>query len=249
MAGIGRVVEIVPLVPEAKLKVEPAARRFAADELEGVEVLLPLGLGHAIHADRVVRQVDEERIGEVEVDVAQDVVVVGIVVADAEVDRDAVEAIGRQHVEVPDPPRLVVEPRLVLDLAAESAGHRTNARRGLLDQRQRAEEFPRPIEETVGELGDRIAKRTTVKSPRDDVIAGAKERKGLGQARQRNAGSLRILISIVPGGDANDPRGATLANELDVPLSERAFEQPKRPLDGFVARVGVGAVVETDAFR
>ena len=106
---------------------------------------------------------------------------VRIVVADAEVEREAVEAVGREHVEVLDPARLVVEPGLVLDLAAEGAGHRADARRGLLDQRQRAEELARPVEQTVGELGDRVAKRTTVKSPRDDVIAGAKERKGLGQ--------------------------------------------------------------------
>ena len=141
VAGVRRVVEVVALVPEAELEIEPAARGLAADELEGVEVLLALNLGHAVDPDAVVRQVDEEGIGEVEVDVAQDVVVVRVVVADAEVDREAVEAVGREHVEVLDPARFVVEPGLVLDLAAEGAGYGTDAGRRLFDERKRAEEL------------------------------------------------------------------------------------------------------------
>ena len=60
------------------------------------------------------------------VDVRDEMVVVGVVVLDAQRQREAVEPVGREHRQVVDPVRFVVKPGLVLAFVAEQPRDRSD---------------------------------------------------------------------------------------------------------------------------
>src|SRR5262249_13323396 len=98
---------LVAVGPEAELEMEPARRGGVADEAEGLQVPGPLLVRQAGGPDVIAGGRDQERIGEVEVRVAD---LAEEVVADPEGQMEAVEALRGEHGEIPLPERAVVEP-------------------------------------------------------------------------------------------------------------------------------------------
>ncbi len=192
VVGPRHVVEIVALRPQCQLELEPAALRFAADELQHLEVGVALLRRQVLDVDGKAIEREQERIGEVEVDVGDPRVVVGVVVPHAQRQGEAVEAVGREHGEVVAPLLAVMEPGLVLFLRAEQPRHRADAGGRLLDQGEGAGEGivagdgARP----VGEFGKRVDQPAAVMPPGGDAVASADERQPLGDARQGEALNL-----------------------------------------------------------
>ena len=119
--GVVRMRAVLPLVavhPEAQLELEAVGGGLLADEAQRFEIAVALGVRQVRGADVVAGHGEEERVGEEEIGVgdrAQEVV------ADAEAEVEAVEAVLREHGEVVRPHLAVVEPGLVFDLAGEKA--------------------------------------------------------------------------------------------------------------------------------
>ena len=242
---VRHLVEIVALRPQAELELDPAPSRFPADELERLKVLLALQVRKAFHADRIVRQVDQKRVGEVQVDVAQHVVVIGIVVGNSQVQRKSVEAVGRQHVEILDPPGAVVEPGLVLDFADEGSRHRPDTGSRCFDQGQGAKQFALQIEKPVGQFRDRIRQPGNVMPPGHQSVAVAIEREGLWFCWQTDTGwrCHRAQLKL------QRHYGRALTGKADTAFSQLALEQLKRPIDAFRLAVGTCLSREPDFIK
>ncbi len=125
--GVVRLRAIEPLVavhPDAELELQSARDRFLADEAQHLQVVGALRVGELRHAHVESGHGEQEGIGEQEIGVGD---VAKEVVADAEAQVEAVEALGREVIQILGPHRAVVEPRLVLGLADEGAHDATDA--------------------------------------------------------------------------------------------------------------------------
>src|SRR5206468_5984131 len=116
VVDVGAVRPLEGVGPQAKLEMQAAPRGFFADEAERLQVAVALRLVDPDGADAVAGNGDEERIGKVEIRVAE---LPREVVAEAEGEVDAVEAVADQHRQVGRPEGPVMEPALVLDVAGE----------------------------------------------------------------------------------------------------------------------------------
>src|SRR6185437_10135861 len=109
----------VAVHPEAELEVDAVGGALIGDVAEGFEVARGFGIGEIAGADFVPWYIGKkEGVREEEVgvgDFAEEIV------ADAEGEMEAVEAVRGEHGEVLGPHLAVVEPGLVLELAAEEA--------------------------------------------------------------------------------------------------------------------------------
>src|SRR5262249_47642968 len=99
---------LIRVGPDAELKLHPAPRGFAADELEHLEIRIPFPVRQRIRAHVVARNGKQERIREVKVAIGD---VVGEIVSETECEVEAIEPMGREHGEVTRPERAIVEPR------------------------------------------------------------------------------------------------------------------------------------------
>ncbi len=120
MVGFRAVGPLVGVGPKPQLELQAAPRRFVADEAQHLQVPVPLGVGQVGRPHVVARDGEQERVGEVEVGVAQPV---RGVVAEAEGQIEPVEALGDQHRQVAPPEVAIVKPGLVLDGAGERTHH------------------------------------------------------------------------------------------------------------------------------
>src|ERR1039457_6136511 len=119
--GVVRMRAVLPLVavhPEAQLELEAVGGGLLADEAQRFEIAVALLVRQVRGADIVARHGEKEGVGEEKVgvgDSAQEVV------AYAEAEVEAVEAVFREHGEVTRPHLAVVKPGRVFDLAGEEA--------------------------------------------------------------------------------------------------------------------------------
>ena len=186
VVGPRHVVEVVALGPERELEIEAAQLRLAADELQHLEVGVALLGRQFLGADVVTVEVEQEGIGEVEVDVGDPGVVVRVIVAHPECQREPVEPVRGEHGQVVPPLLPVVVPDLVLFLAAKEPRHRADARGRLLDQREcpGEEVLGGRMRHAVGEFGQRVHDPARVMSPGEDAVALAQQRHALGDLGQ-----------------------------------------------------------------
>ena len=115
--------------PDAELELHAASHGLLADEAQHLEVAVALRIGQLRDADLVSRNVEQERIGEQEVSVGD---AADEVVADAEGEVEAVEALGGQHGQIGGPHLAVVVPGLVFHVAGEESGDAADDVGGLL---------------------------------------------------------------------------------------------------------------------
>src|ERR1022692_1580912 len=119
--GVVRMRAVLPLVamhPDAQLELEAVGGGLLADEAQRFEIAVALLVRQVRGADIVARHGEKEGVGEEKVgvgDSAQEVV------AYAEAEVEAVEAVFREHGEVTRPHLAVVKPGRVFDLAGEEA--------------------------------------------------------------------------------------------------------------------------------
>ena len=170
--GVRAVDPLVGVGPQTELEVEAAGHRLLRDEAERREVALALLVGELRHAHVVPGDRYEERVREVQVRVRY---VAVVVVAEAERQAEAVEALRDQHRQVATPELLVVEPALVLDLAAEQPRHAADRVGGTPDdgclETERAERIGRVLD-AVGELQHRVGQPPGVRPLRRDAGLG-----------------------------------------------------------------------------
>ena len=126
--GVGGIVEVVSMGPDAYLEVHAAQGRFLANEAERIQISGALGVRNTRNPYVVAGNLDEKRIGEVEIRIAH---FTREIVADPERQAEPVEAIRRQHRQVFAPVVPVVEPRLVFDFADEGSDDTANPVSGL----------------------------------------------------------------------------------------------------------------------
>ena len=121
MVGIGAVGPGIGMGPDAELEIDAAPRRLLGDEAQGIPVLFPLAhrqqrldphLIIAGHGDQI-------GIGKMQI-VAGDPG--GKVIGQPKRQGEAVEAAGRQQIEIARPEIAVIEPGLVMAFVAEQAG-------------------------------------------------------------------------------------------------------------------------------
>ena len=109
------------------MEFQAAGHGLLADELQHFEIAVALGIGQLRHAHVVAGNVEQERVGKEKVGVRH---AAEKVVADAETQVEAVEALGGEHREVARPHFAVVVPGLVFDVAGEEAGDAADRVRG-----------------------------------------------------------------------------------------------------------------------
>ncbi len=118
VVGVRAVLPLVAVHPEAQLELEAVGGGLLADEAQGFQIAVALGVRQVHGAHVVAGHRKEERVGEEEIrvgDAAQEIV------SDAEAEVEAVEAVFGEHGEVARPHLAVVEPGLVFHLAGEEA--------------------------------------------------------------------------------------------------------------------------------
>ena len=135
------VIEVIALRPQRELELHAAACNFLADELQHLQVVLTFFLGETRNADAVAGHRHQIRIRKIEIDIGDPQIVTGIIVAHAQGQRKPVDAAIGQRIEISPPLVLVVEPDLVLFLAAKQARDGTDAGGRGLNDRQDAEDF------------------------------------------------------------------------------------------------------------
>ena len=148
-----RAVEGIGVRPDAEPEAQATPHRLPRDEPQGFEVAVPLVVRQPDRGHVVARHVQQKRVGEVEIDVAD---LLRVVVLDAEGQAERVEAVACQHGEVGAPEIAVVQPAAVFDLVGDEAGDGPDAVGGLFGHGG-AELQPTPCADggahAVGEFG------------------------------------------------------------------------------------------------
>ena len=129
----GAVGPLVCVSPESKLEIQAAQRRLLHDEAERLQVTVPFGVVKRDSADLVSGNVDQIRVREMQI-IASDAP--RKIVAPAEGEAEAIEAVRDEVRKVIAPIVAVVEPALILDIADECAVDASDAVRGLFLERR-----------------------------------------------------------------------------------------------------------------
>jgi hypothetical protein len=242
-----RAVELVAVGPQPDLEVQAAPHGLPADELQRFEIALALRRGQFAHPHLMARNGKQERIGEVQINVAH---LHRVVVLQAERHAEPVEAVGRQHRQILAPHRAIMEPALVLDIALKAARNAAHAVGRLLHDRMgNAEHGDRigAVADAVGELGDGVGKPARiVAGGEQDRSVGIRRRDERERLRHRRDGRAGPPQQILCGrrGDAGDPNAGggrarliERARHLDRDLSCREglaqlFRSPAGGCDG-----------------
>ncbi len=161
----GGVLALVPIEgvrPHPELEVEPASDGLIRDEPQHRQVAFSLLVRELRDADTGAGDVHQERVREIQVGIRDPP---REVVAQPHHQVDTVEPLRDDHREVSPPERLVVEPRLVVELAREQPSHAAHRVRGALDDRlvelDRLERVV-PVLYPVRELEHRVDEPTDV---------------------------------------------------------------------------------------
>jgi hypothetical protein len=154
--GVRAVRPFVGVRPEADLELQPAQGRLFADEAEHFQVPVALGVIERHGAHLVARNVEQIRIGEMQViahDVAREII------AQTEGQAEAIETIGDQGSQIIAPEGLVVIPAFVLHVADEGARDAAHGVGGLLLERLGEGQGRRRIaavRDAVGQFRERV---------------------------------------------------------------------------------------------
>lgn len=142
IVGPGAVDQLIRVRPQAELEMQALGRRFLADPLERGQIALPFPGGEADNRYVVAGHGEQIRVGENKIAVHHPP---RQVVAQAQGEAEPVEPLGHQHAEIIAPERLVVEPGLVLHVAAEQARDAPYRVNRLLDPTGDAADFRRQV--------------------------------------------------------------------------------------------------------
>ena len=196
--------------PDAELELDAAGHGLLADELQHLQVAVALGIGELGDAHVVAGDIEEERVGEQKIGVGH---VAQEVVADAEAQVEAVEALGGEHGEVARPHFAVVVPGLVFDVAGEEARDAADGVGGALGKCCRDGECGGGIggvADAVGEIEERVDQTARVVAGGEQDVAscnfGRPEREGLGDGRR--------APQLVAGGDDAEVGGGGLRDAV-----------------------------------
>ena len=239
VVGVRAVDPLVAVHPEAELEIDAAGHGLLADELQHFQVAVALGVGELRDAHVVAGDVEQERIGEEKIgvgDAAQEVV------ADAEAQVEAVEALGGQHREVARPHFAVVVPGLVFDVAGEEAGDAADRVGGALRKCCLDGEGGGRVggvADAVGKFEEGVDQAARVVAGGEQDVAtadfGRSEREGLGDGRRASL--------LVAGGDDAEVGGSGLCDAvhdagLDAADGERCGKFAGGPTRGGAAATG-----------
>jgi len=159
------------------------------DELQGLQVAAAFLLRQVRYLDAVAGHRNQEGIGEVEVDVRDELVAVGIVVLHAKGQREAVEALRCEQCQVVPPAVAVVEPGKIFHVALKAAGYAAHRHRRLLYDRNWELQRARQALRTgcaVREFHDRIDQTPDV------AAVDIESRRRFGAAGKQSEGFRRI---------------------------------------------------------
>ncbi len=232
VVGMRAIDPLVAVHPEAELELHAASHRLLADEAEHLEVAIALGIGQLRYPHTVAGNIEQERVGKEKVGVRD---AAEKVVADAETQVEAVEALGGQHGEVVRPHFTVVVPGLVFDVAGEETGDASDriggAFRNGRGEGERAGGVG-SVPDAIRQFEEGIDQSTRVLSDGEhDVATGhfcGTERQALVHGRRKSP--------LVAGGDDAEVVGCLRDTVDDAPLdatgSERAGQFSGSPATG-----------------
>ncbi len=132
VVGIRTVGPNVSVRPQSELKPEPEARGLVAGETQHGKILVAFFIRQRRGPHAVSGNVEKKGIGKVKVAIGD---IGGEIVAQAQREAEAVEALGREHRQVAAPKFLVVKPALVLDVAGKGPPDGTHGVGGSFDRR------------------------------------------------------------------------------------------------------------------
>ena len=129
---LGAVGPAIGMSPQSELEIQAAGRGFVADVPEHLKVPVALLVGQVGGADPVPRHRDQERVGKIEIRVAQ---AVGGIIAQPEREIETIEAMRRQQRQITSPKFPVIEPPTILKIAGEHPHHAAHRIGRMLDDR------------------------------------------------------------------------------------------------------------------
>ena len=128
---IGVRTRIIPVHPQAQLKLQAAPDTFLADKFEHLQIAIALRVRKSLGAHAgIFWQRDQKGIREKHVNLAAGR---DVIVAQTKGEVEAIEALRRQHRQIFRPELAVIEPRLVFQFALEGAADRAGLAGRLLD--------------------------------------------------------------------------------------------------------------------
>ncbi len=204
---------LVAVHPDAQLELHAARRGLFADEAQHLQVAIAFGVGQLRHAHVVPGHGEQERIREQEVAVGD---AVQEVVADAESEAEAVEALRGQHGEVRRPHLAVVVPGLVLDLAGEQPRDAADGVGRMLGNGRRDGQRGQRVGgvmHAVRQFKKRVRQAPRVVPARPDALPALPQCQGLGNRSGANAGGRECRRGAGrrhPGGHDSQACGRSL---------------------------------------